>query len=90
MPEAHFGKVAGIVDISAVEDHRLGKQGLDALEVRTPESLPLGDNHQRVGAFQRLVRVVDKAVPRAGTVRYVLLACSECQEARERVLATVS
>src|SRR5690554_7506341 len=42
----------GVIHVAAVEEHRLGELALDQVEVRGAEALPLGDDHQGVGALQ--------------------------------------
>ena len=49
----HHGRV---VEIAAVEDHRRLELLLEVVEVRAAEFLPLRDDRQRIGAFERLAR----------------------------------
>ena len=42
-----------LVQISAVEDHRRSQQPAHDLEIRVAELLPLGDDRQPVGSFER-------------------------------------
>ena len=49
---AHLGRAP---DVAAVEQHRLLHQRLQALERRAAELVPLGDQHQRVGALGAVV-----------------------------------
>ena len=53
--EAELAHLVRLVDVAAVEDHRLLHQRLHALEVRPAELVPLGDEQQRVGALERVV-----------------------------------
>src|SRR5689334_4132315 len=46
-----------VVDVAAVDDDRGAHQSLDAGQVELPELVPLGDQHERVGAGRDLVRV---------------------------------
>src|SRR5258708_29219131 len=52
--EARAGHMRRIVEIAAVEYHGSAQGGLDVVEVRTAELLPLGDDGQRVGALHGL------------------------------------
>ncbi len=54
--EAGLAGQRRIEDVAAVEDHRALELGLDGVEVRAAELLPLGDDHQRVGAVEGLHR----------------------------------
>ena len=51
--DARLAQARRVEEIAAVEDHRLLERRADALEVGAAELLPLGDDDQRVGAFER-------------------------------------
>src|SRR5678815_4404995 len=53
--EAERLHLRGLVDVSAVEDHRLLEESLHALEIGPPELVPLRDQHERVGSLERVV-----------------------------------
>src|SRR5262245_53471920 len=58
--EAEGLHVVGIVDVAAVDDHRLLQQLLHAGEIGTAELVPLRENEQRVRAVERFV--VDRMI----------------------------
>ena len=51
--ETELAELEGVPDIAAVEQHRGAEQGLQALEVRPPEVVPLGHQHERIAARRR-------------------------------------
>ncbi len=48
--EAELLQRSGVVDVPSVEDHRPAKEPLDPLEIGLAKLVPLGDQHQSVGA----------------------------------------
>src|SRR5712692_5955637 len=57
--EAKAAHGRGVVDVAAVDDHRLPHRLLDTTEVEVAEFVPLRDQDQRVGAGGERVRVLD-------------------------------
>ena len=56
-------------DVAAIEDHRAAHQRAHRLEVGAAELLPLGDDHERIGAFERRDRLARDELERARTSR---------------------
>ncbi len=50
-----------IVNVAAIENHRIGQRVADALEIRTSEFMPLGYDCQRVGTIERILGAVAKS-----------------------------
>ena len=53
--EAPARHVVGLIDVAQVDQDRPRHHGLQAVEIERAELLPLGDDHQRVGAFRARV-----------------------------------
>src|SRR6056297_1491755 len=54
--ESHVFHQMGLVEIAAIEDHRLGELLFDEVVVRAAELLPFGDDSHRICAFQSVHR----------------------------------
>src|SRR3954454_24515342 len=50
--------LAPVIDVAQVDEHLAAKRRSDPVEVERSELVPLGDNHQRVGALGRGISIV--------------------------------
>src|SRR5437764_13097280 len=56
--KAEFRHLGRAIDVAQVDQHRLLHHRFDAVEIERAELLPLGDDHQRIGALGARVRTV--------------------------------
>src|SRR5512145_428422 len=53
--KTQFAHIVRVVNVSAVEYHRLGQQVFHSFEVGAAKFVPLGQDEQRRGAMQRII-----------------------------------